>query len=342
MEPKVSVIIPVLNRRDLIGKTLESVSSQSWRPLEIVVVDNGSRDGTYEVVEGYAARNNDKELHIELIRHPDPGASKARNAGFRHSTGEIIAFFDSDDIMAAGSIAEYVAAFKADPEADMVVAGAATVMEDGRVVKRGKRRGDAIVTHFHHCTLNTVVYASRKRFLSRVEEVHGELWPDYLGVWDDWALGMRLLLMKPRIAVIDHVAALIRHQTESITGDAYCLTCAERYLAAIADVRNTASLHLRERPRLGKKGFSRLRNLTLYRRVMLAGLLSREARKLPESVIVSGPYASASELAQESRRILADALREAPSARVRMVLLFAYRYVASGMRGCATLVTPFL
>lgn len=92
MAMSISVIIPVYNRAHLIGATIDSLLAQSHPPDEIVVVDDGSTDGTPDVVESYGGR-------VNLVRQRNnrgPGA--ARNAGLALATGTHVVFFDSDDL----------------------------------------------------------------------------------------------------------------------------------------------------------------------------------------------------------------------------------------------------
>ena len=86
----VSVIIPVYNRAGTIESAVDSVLSQTYRPLEIIVVDDGSTDGTVDVLARYGEK-------IRLIRQDNQGPSGARNTGIKAATGEIISFLDSDD-----------------------------------------------------------------------------------------------------------------------------------------------------------------------------------------------------------------------------------------------------
>ncbi|MFK7803306.1 MAG: glycosyltransferase family 2 protein, partial [Anaerolineae bacterium] len=89
----VSVIIPTFNRADFIVASLESVLAQTYRPLEIIIVDNGSTDDTLARLEPYADK-------IILCHEPKSGmgGSYARNTGLDHATGDYIAFLDSDDL----------------------------------------------------------------------------------------------------------------------------------------------------------------------------------------------------------------------------------------------------
>ncbi len=93
MNPKVSVILPNYNRERYIGEAIESVLNQTYRNLELIVVDDGSTDNSLEVV----ARYKDDRLKIIRIQHNGfPGA--VRNYGIKASKGEYIAFIDSDDV----------------------------------------------------------------------------------------------------------------------------------------------------------------------------------------------------------------------------------------------------
>jgi glycosyltransferase involved in cell wall biosynthesis len=92
MNPKISVVIPTYNRAEKVPKTIESVLSQTFSDLEIIVVDDGSSDGTGQIL---------RETFGDRIRYyfqPNKGVSEARNKGIAEARGEWIAFLDSDDI----------------------------------------------------------------------------------------------------------------------------------------------------------------------------------------------------------------------------------------------------
>lgn len=92
---RVSVVVPVLNEAKLIGKFLEGVLTQTIRPMELIVADGGSRDGTLEVIGKYGKRL--KRMGIELkIVFSSPGIVKLRDLGFRIARGEVIASMDAD------------------------------------------------------------------------------------------------------------------------------------------------------------------------------------------------------------------------------------------------------
>jgi len=87
---QISVIIPTYNRKHLISRAIKSVINQSFKPFEIIIVDDGSDDGTYQFINQFFRE-------IKLIRQSNNGVSSARNLGIKNAKGNWIAFLDSDD-----------------------------------------------------------------------------------------------------------------------------------------------------------------------------------------------------------------------------------------------------
>ena len=95
MEQLVSVIIPVYNRMDYLGECLDSVLTQTYENLEIILIDDGSTDGTVELCKQYA----EKDSRIVVIAANHGGVSKARNLGLDAAKGSYVLFVDSDDVL---------------------------------------------------------------------------------------------------------------------------------------------------------------------------------------------------------------------------------------------------
>lgn len=113
----VSIIIPVYNRKDTIEKTLGSVYKQTHRPLELIVVDDGSTDGTSELTKQWIAHHNqESSFFARLIEQQNSGAPEARNRGIRSSQGEYIQFLDSDDLLSEQKIEHQVEALRSEGE----------------------------------------------------------------------------------------------------------------------------------------------------------------------------------------------------------------------------------
>lgn len=94
--PLVSVIMAAYNAEQYVGAALESVHRQDYEPLEVVVVDDGSTDGTAEIVRSFP--------DVRYLHQENAGPAAARNRAFDESRGELVAVLDSDDLMAPGRI----------------------------------------------------------------------------------------------------------------------------------------------------------------------------------------------------------------------------------------------
>lgn len=103
----VSVVIPAYNAQQLIVRTLMSVLSQTYRHLEVLVVDDGSRDRTPEIVQAIAKQDD----RVRLLQQPNAGVASARNLGIRSAQGEFIAFIDSDDLWYPDALEKLIAQF---------------------------------------------------------------------------------------------------------------------------------------------------------------------------------------------------------------------------------------
>ena len=91
--PYVSVIVPVYNTKKYLAECLDSVCTQTYPQLEIIVVDDGSTDDSGVLLREYSQRDN----RIRVITQKNQGLSAARNTGLEHSSGEYVVFLDSDD-----------------------------------------------------------------------------------------------------------------------------------------------------------------------------------------------------------------------------------------------------
>ena len=93
----ISIIIPVYNVEKYLAKCLDSVLNQTYKNLEIILVDDGSKDNSGAICDEYAKRDN----RIIVVHQKNSGVSKARNLGMSMATGDYIGFIDSDDTIEA-------------------------------------------------------------------------------------------------------------------------------------------------------------------------------------------------------------------------------------------------
>ena len=111
--PRVSVVIPTYNAATMVEQAIQSVLAQTYRDLEIIVIDDGSTDDTENVVRPFGER-------VRYFRQENQGVSAARNFGIKQARGEFIAFLDSDDLWAPEKLAEELPCLEGDPQLGLV------------------------------------------------------------------------------------------------------------------------------------------------------------------------------------------------------------------------------
>jgi glycosyltransferase involved in cell wall biosynthesis len=124
--PKVSVIIPVYNAESTIQRAIDSAVAQAFDSTEIIVVDDGSTDSTWQVLASYGAA-------LKLVRQPNRGPAVARNTGERVCSGEYVAFLDADDAWLPHKLSKTVAALEREPGAVLAYSEYFGTDDDGRV-----------------------------------------------------------------------------------------------------------------------------------------------------------------------------------------------------------------
>ena len=120
----VSAVIPVLNGEAYVAEAIKSVLAQTFQSLECIVVDNGSTDGTVDVLGAFSGR-------VTFLRQVG-GVAAARNAGARAARGRFLAFLDADDMWEPAKVERQMALFETRPELGLVYCGIRTVDNDGR------------------------------------------------------------------------------------------------------------------------------------------------------------------------------------------------------------------
>ena len=129
----VSVVIPCYNQGRFLGEAIESVLSQSYKHVEIIVIDDGSTDTTCEVAKAYPM--------VRYFYQQNQGLAWARNAGLHHSTGSYIIFLDSDDLLLSNAVSINLAYLLDHPEYAFVAGNYQYINTDGSVITPTKYRG---------------------------------------------------------------------------------------------------------------------------------------------------------------------------------------------------------
>lgn len=259
-----SIVIPVKNREKLIIRCLDSAYNQSYRPIRVIVVDNNSSDGTVAVVEKWKEKKESDDFSVKIVSETRPGAAAARNRGLLEVDTDYMLFFDSDDVMLPELAVTVMEAFDRDKKLDIVYWRTAVINEKDEVIPKRFARFDLIRRQIYNAVLSTQAYAVRTSFFKRIGA-----WNPSLLTWDDWELGLRILLNEPNIKGIFRVLVHIYPQYDSITGTDFHSKAGEwekAFETMEKDARLLSQPPLRDR----------ILDMLLYRKVNLAALYSRE------------------------------------------------------------------
>ena len=191
--PKVSVIIPTYNRAHILGEAIDSVLSQKYNDLELIVVDDGSTDGTKKVVSSYVPR-------LTYIYQEHQGVSAARNRGVEHAQGNYLAFLDSDDLWLQNKLYLQMKLMESNPEALICYTEEIWIRRGVRVNPMKKHRKYSGMI-FKHC-LPLCIISPSSALINRIllEEVGG--FDEGLEVCEDYDLWLRISARYP-IYLID-------------------------------------------------------------------------------------------------------------------------------------------
>jgi glycosyltransferase involved in cell wall biosynthesis len=113
IRPLISIIIPVFNGERYLSETIDSVLNQSYRPIDVVILDDGSTDNSADIAKRYLPS-------IKYYYQPNGGIASALNQGISRSEGEYLSFLDADDLWLPDKLALQIKALETDPTIDMV------------------------------------------------------------------------------------------------------------------------------------------------------------------------------------------------------------------------------
>jgi glycosyltransferase involved in cell wall biosynthesis len=189
---RVSVVVNNFNYERFVGEAIASAVAQSWGDTEVVVVDDGSTDGSREVIEGFGDR-------VRAVWKENGGQGSAYNAGFAVASGDVVIFLDADDVLLPSTVERVVGAFEAHPEAGKVQYRLAEVDAEGvptggykppldRTMPTGDLRSHIRRHHGYwwpHASGNAYRQTVLRRILPMPEgpfRIGADAWPAYLAV----------------------------------------------------------------------------------------------------------------------------------------------------------------
>ncbi len=251
-DPLVSVVIPCWNAEHLVGEAIESALAQAYRPVEVIVIDDGSTDASLEVIKSFGDR-------IRWETGPNRGACAARNRGLELARGTFIQFLDADDVLYPNKLDVMVPiASSAGPS---VLAVSDWDFEPGNngkpVIRRSlhSTEGDAVL----FCLRHQLPISSPLHWRSNLERVGG--FNPALPCSQELDLHLRLAAQGPGLERVAKPLYLVRCRTQSVSSD---------YVRVLDQ---HASIFIGIRDLLESR-----RELTPIRRVAIAEALARDAR----------------------------------------------------------------
>lgn len=205
-QPLVSIIVTCHNRADMVCTALDSVWKQTYRPLELVIVDDGSTDHSMAVIEEWCAAHPDGGGFTRIARtFPNGKLCVARNRGLELSHGEFIQYVDDDDWLYPFAVAEKIKAFQQDPTRDVMV---------NQVDYHSPRRGVWGQSHLtvaaedgrqlaHILDVHTETYFSPTLMFRRGPLLECGAWTPGLLFADDVDVVIRLALCGAKFGLVD-------------------------------------------------------------------------------------------------------------------------------------------
>lgn len=183
---QVSIVIPVYNRAGYLPRLFNSLSAITYDRLHVILVDNGSTDDSLSICQAFAVQAT---FPVQVLVEPRKGAAMARNTGLAACTTEWVYFFDSDDELSDNFLDVLM------PLTDNLDALFLTTKQiyTNKIYVRAYKPSGDVSDQILSSMLNSPAMLLRSEWLKQIGG-----WNTSLTVWDDWELGIRVLLAKPR------------------------------------------------------------------------------------------------------------------------------------------------
>lgn len=223
----VSVVIPAFNGAKYIGETIESILAQTYRPLEVLVVDDGSTDATGEIVQRFGDP-------VRYIRQQNAGTAAARNRAVAESRGEFIALLDQDDLWVPHKLERQIPRFAEDAQIGLVFAGIEFFDTKSGKITATYFPGDELdlCDLLAHVVLPVQTILFRRSALEKIGP-----FDTTLGGTDDWDIGIRMAAEFRMVGVNEILGRVRLHDTQQGRNTDRMFQNAMRVLDKHANVR---------------------------------------------------------------------------------------------------------
>lgn len=290
---RVSVVIPAYNAERHLAATLDSVLAQTLQPYEVIVVDDGSVDGTAAVAVGFGGP-------VRVVSQDNSGVSSARNRGFAESSGEYLAVCDADDTWRPQKLAAQIRDLSEAPGASAAFCGSLLVDEHLQKIRRGPRVDPAAVA------LADMIFHREGSFpegigstllLRRETADEAGAWDESLSDAADWDYGVRLRMLGPFVGPTEALMLYRVHGGQMSDGVSRRVTDALRLFDKL---EGNAGVRAALGPQLEA---ARARQILIALKSLLKagapgaalGCFVRELRRHPRSVLIAAGHGFSTE-----------------------------------------------
>ncbi len=201
-EPLISIIMPCFNGEKYIESAINSILAQSYVPIELIIIDDGSTDNSKEVIQSFGDK-------VQYYYQPNGGPSKARNLGVKIAKGDYIGFLDADDLMNENMLAKCISIFGEYPETEIVWTKYQIVYE-ANVPRYGIRIGEDNTIHTTY--LGSALY--RRKVFDKIG-----LLDEQLRFSEDTDWWKRAMEAKLNVQKIEFIGIIYRRHQNNLTNN---------------------------------------------------------------------------------------------------------------------------
>lgn len=206
----VSTIIPVFNRPEMLAEAVDSVLNQTYRPIEIIIINDGSTDNTLQAAKSYA----NKHSVVQVISTENAGVAMARETGRQAANGEFIQYLDSDDMLKSNKFTDQVEALRNSPQAAACYGKTDLFFDsDSTTIRAMKRTGENITSILPAMLQSRWWSTSSALYRSSVCDAAGR-WENLINE-EDWEYDCRIALSNNNLCYVDTTVSMIRRHTGS-------------------------------------------------------------------------------------------------------------------------------
>lgn len=205
MSPKVSVIVPVYNSEKYIEKCLNSIIEQTYKDFELIVINDGSKDNSLEILEKY---KNDFPKVITLINQENIGVSKTRNNAIKMAKGKYVMFIDNDDFIDKDYIETFINEAEKE-DYDVVLGGYRRPNEKGEIIKKLKLPQEEWAKF--------MIFAPWARIYKKEYLLKNDIEFLSVNIGEDVYFNIQAMMISKKIKIIDYIGYNWFFNTESVS-----------------------------------------------------------------------------------------------------------------------------